>query len=406
MEYGDKKLSQPLNNTDSLCLTTNPTKRAGLIFQALPPMQRVAVLDPQGKPLMPTKPSRARRWLRDRKAVVVHNDLEVFCIQLVVKPSGHETQPIALGIDPGVLFSGVGLQSSKFTLFMAHFVLPFKSVTEKMTARRILRRVRRGRRINRNIPFQCRAHREKRFDNRRQNKLPPSIRASRQLELRVVKELLKIFLVSHIRYEYIKARTEKGIGKGFSPAMVGQKAMLEWLKQLRPTEVQEGWQTSILRQQLGLAKNKLDKSAQTPEAHANDGIALAASHFMSFERFHTANTRGHHWVGQVEVTPAPFRVIARPNLFRRQLHFENPVGDAPNHRKRKGGTVTPFGLRSGDKVRAEKAGKIYQGWVGGYTQTQKSKQVSIYDVNWKRIGQFSPNKVQMLQRSTRLCIAS
>ena len=181
--------------------------------------------------------------------------------------------------------------------------------------------------------------------------------------------------------------------------------MLEWLEQLRPTEVQEGWQTSILRQQLGLAKDKSDKSAQKPEAHAHHGITLGASHFMSFERFHTVNTRGHHWIGQVQVTPAPFRVIARPNLYRRQLYFENPVAGGTNHRKRKGGTVTPYGLRSGDLVKAEKAGKIYQGWIGGYTQTEKTKNVSVYDHNWKRIGQFSLNKVQLLQRSTRLCVA-
>lgn len=365
---------------------------------------RVPVLAPNGQPIMPTKPSRARRWVRDGKATVVHNNLNVFCIQLVVKPSGHETQPIALGVDPGKLFSGIGIQGSKFTLFMAHLVLPFKFVTEKMTSRRILRRARRGRRINRKVAFRNRAHREKRFDNRRQNKLPPSIRANKQLELRVVKELLQIYPISHIRYEYIKARTSDGKGKGFSPAMIGQKVMLQWLEQLRPTVVQEGWQTSILRQQLGLAKDKLDKSAQKPETHAHDGIALAASHFMSFEKFHTANTRGHHWIGQVQLTPSPFRIIARPNLYRRQLHFENPVSNAPNNRKRKGGTVTPFGLRSGDFVKAEKAGKIYQGWIGGYTQTEKTRNVSVYDHNWRRIGQFTPNKVELLQRSTRLCI--
>lgn len=239
--------------------------------------------------------------------------------------------------------------------------------------------------------FKSRAHREKRFDNRRQNKLPPSIRANKQLELRIVKELLTIFPISNIQYEVIKARTENGKGRGFSPAMVGQKVMLEWLQKLRPTEVQEGWQTSILRQQLGLSKDKSDKSAQKPSTHANDGITLAASHFMSFERFHTASTKGHRWNGQVQVTSAPFRIIARPNLYRRQLHFENPVSDAPNNRKRKGRTVTPFGLRSGDLVKGEKAGTVYQGWIGGYTQTEKTKNVSIYDHNWRRIGQFSPS---------------
>ncbi|BAZ69079.1 hypothetical protein NIES4106_38480 [Fischerella sp. NIES-4106] len=36
-------------------------------------MIRVPVLDKNGKPLMPTKPSRARRWLKEGKAKIVHN---------------------------------------------------------------------------------------------------------------------------------------------------------------------------------------------------------------------------------------------------------------------------------------------------------------------------------------------
>ena len=364
-------------------------------------MQRVPVLSPNGEPLMPTKSSRARRWLKEGKAKIVHNDLNVFCIQLLVEPSGNKTQTVALGLDPGKKFTGVGVQSARFSLFMAHLVLPFPEVTKKMSGRLILRRARRGRRINRKVPFHLRAHREKRFDNRKQNKLPPSIRANKELELRVTKELVKLFPITQITYEYVKARGDKG----FSPVMVGQKVMLEWLTQIAPTNTQEGWQTSILRQQLGLAKDKKNKEKQTPQTHAHDGIALAASNFMKFEKFHTNISHGHRWVGEITVTRAPFRVISRPNLFRRQLHFENPIPDAPNNRKRKGGTVTPFGFRSGDLVKAEKAGKTYMGWIGGYTQTDKTKNVSVYDHNWHRIGQFSLSKVKLLKRSSRLCIA-
>lgn len=362
---------------------------------------RVPVLDKNGKPLMPTKPSRARRWLKEGKAKVVHNDLNVFCIQLLVEPSGTDTQPIALGLDPGKKFTGTGVQSAKFTLFMAHLILPFPEITKKMSGRRILRRARRGRRINRKTPFSTRAHRQKRFDNRRQNKLPPSIRANKELELRTARELVKLFPITQITYEVVKAKGNKG----FSPVMVGQKIMLEWLNQIAPTNTQEGWQTSILRQQLGLAKDKQNKEKQIPETHAHDGIALAASNFMQFEKFHTYISHGHHWMGEVVITRAPFKVISRPNLFRRQLHFENPVKDAPGNRKRKGGTVTPFGFRSGDLVKAEKAGKIYVGWIGGYTQTGKTKNVSVYDHNWHRIGQFTPSKVKLLKRSSRLCVA-
>ncbi|MBD2604038.1 RRXRR domain-containing protein [Scytonema hofmannii FACHB-248] len=364
-------------------------------------MIRVSVLDKDGKPLMPTKPSRARRWLKEGKAKILHNDLNIFCIQLLVKPSGYNQQSIALGLDPGKKFTRVGVQSTKFTLFMAHLILPFPDVTKKMSGRLILRCARRGRRINRKVAFNKRAHRQKRFDNRKQNKLPPSIRANKELELRVTKELIKLFPVTQITYEYIKAKGDKG----FSPVMVGQKVMLQWLAEIAPTNTQEGWQTSILRQQLGLAKDKKNKEKQTPETHAHDGIALAASNFMRFEKFHTANARGHHWLGEVTVTSASFRVIARLRVFRRQLHFENPVKDVPGNRKRKGGTVTPFGLRSGDLVKAEKAGKVYIGWIGGYTQTAKTKNVSVYDHNWHRLGQFSPSKVLLIKRSTRLCVA-
>ncbi|BAY73351.1 hypothetical protein NIES23_61790 (plasmid) [Trichormus variabilis NIES-23] len=364
-------------------------------------MIRVPVLDESGKPLMPTKPSRARRWLKEGKAKIVHNNLNIFCLQLLVKPSNDDTQPIALGLDPGKKFTGIGVQSANFTLFMAHLILPFSDITKKMSGRLILRRARRGRRINRNAAFSKRAHRQKRFNNRKQHKLPPSIRANKELELRVTKELVKLFPITQITYEYIKAKGDKG----FSPVMVGQKVMLQWLEEIAPTNTQEGWQTSILRQQLGLAKDKKDKSKQIPETHAHDGIALAASNFMRFEKFHTANTRGYHWVGEVAVTSAPFRVISRLRVFRRQLHFENPVKDVPGNRKRKGGTVTPFGLRSGDLVKAEKAGVTYVGWIGGYTQTTKTKKVSVYDHNWHRLGQFSPFKVQLIKRSTRLCVA-
>jgi len=69
-------------------------------------------------------------------------------------------------------------------------------------------------------------------------------------------------------------------------------------------------------------------------------------------------------------------------------------------RRKYGGTVTRHELRKGDFVQAEKAGKIYRGWVSGDTD----RQISISGANWKRIGQFTASKVQLLQRNTGLIV--
>ncbi len=386
-------------------------------------MQRVPVLSPEGKPLMPTKASRARRWLKEGKAKVAYNDLGVFCVQLLQDPSGEETQPIAVGLDPGKHYSGIGVQSAKATLWTAHLMLPFKTIVERMELRRIMRRARRGRRINRTLPFEQRCHRQKRFSNRRKGKLPPSIRANRQLELRVIRELFKIYPISVTHYEKVMADVDRTSGRkgarsgvGFSPVMVGQSQMLEWLSQLAPVNVLSdassescvdfvkthlGWQrdgngTSQLRKWLGLEKNKSDKSKAEPATHAVDGVTLAAFEFIEWREWHTHNAKHGAWVGEVQITPAPFSIIRRPPISRRQLHLCVPAKGGK--RRKYGGTVTRHGVRKGDLVKATKAGRVYIGWCSGDT----AKAVSVSDINWKRLGQFTVSKVELLQRSTGL----
>ena len=106
-------------------------------------MLRVPVIDPEGKPLMPTKASRARRWIKEGKAVGKFNKTGQFYVQLLREPSDTNTQPIALGLDPGKHYSGIGVQSAKVTLWTGHLVLPFKHIRERMDNRRMMRRARR-----------------------------------------------------------------------------------------------------------------------------------------------------------------------------------------------------------------------------------------------------------------------
>lgn len=350
---------------------------------------------------MPTTPSRARKWIESGKAVKRWSDCGQFYVQLVVEPSGRETQDIVVGIDPGKKYSGIGVQSQKVTLYTAHLILPFQSVKDRMESRKIMRRARRGRRINRKIAFCLRAHRQKRFNNRRQAKLPPSIRANRQLELRIVSELCEIYPVAEIRYEYIKAdvdltsgRKKAHSGKGFSPVMVGQKWMLQQLKQFAPVVKVEGYQTALTRKYLGLEKNKTDKSKAEFNTHAVDGVALAASHFVEYRQYHKSGEDGADWFGSVSITLAPFYVISRPPYSRRQLHLMVPAKGGI--RRKYGGSVTRHGFRKGDLVNSPKG----IGYVSGDTE----KQVSVSDCGWRRLGQIAVSKITLIRRNNGLVV--
>uniref|UniRef100_A0A0C1QRD3 RRXRR domain-containing protein n=1 Tax=Tolypothrix bouteillei VB521301 TaxID=1479485 RepID=A0A0C1QRD3_9CYAN len=356
---------------------------------------RIPVVSKDGRPLMPTTPSRARRWIKDGKAIKRWSKLGVFYVQLTVDSSDTKTQPIVIGLDPGKLYSGVGVQSSKFTLLMLHLVLPFKTIKDRMEQRAMMRRGRRGRRINRKLPYIQRAHRQKRFDNRKQKKVPPSIRANKTLELRIVSEIAKLYPIQSIIVERVMARGDKG----FSPVMVGQLwlfSQIEDLLSIKPTIIQ-GWETSNLRKHLSLPKDKQDKSRQAPETHAVDGVTIAASRWVKYG-ITSINSMG--WKGQINITPSQFVIIKRPPVSRRQLHLMVPTKGGV--RRKYGGTVTRHDFRKGDYVEATQGSKTYRGWVSGDTE----KQVSVSDSTWRRLGQFTAKKVRLIQRSTGLIVLS
>lgn len=386
-------------------------------------MFRIAVVSSNGQPLMPTKPSRARKWVSSGRAIGKWSDLGVYYVQLLEKSSDTKTQPIVVGVDPGKSYSGIGVQSAKCTLLQLHLILPFGRVRARMEQRRLLRCSRRSRRINRDVPFKLRNHRQKRFDNRRQKgKLAPSIRASRQLEIRVVKEIASIYPVTAIGYEKVRAdvdltsgRKKARSGSCFSPVMVGQNWCICELSNIAPVYTREGWQrdgngTSQLRTALGLVKDKQNKSEAKPETHSVDGVALACGYFIEYVRFTGSNSHGYIWKGHVNVTSSLFKIVTRPGavrrgkeygVFRRQLHFEVPSSGGV--RKRKGGTITPWGFRVGDLARATKGKTESIGYIGGYSKANKV--VSLYDWQWKRIGQFSVSKTTLIRRSNGLCVA-
>ena len=76
----------------------------------------VYVINKHGKPLMPCKPSKARKLLKQKKAKVVRK--EPFTIQLLYGSYGYK-QEINLGVDCGSKTVGLSATTNQIELFSA-----------------------------------------------------------------------------------------------------------------------------------------------------------------------------------------------------------------------------------------------------------------------------------------------
>jgi hypothetical protein len=306
---------------------------------------------------MPAKTSRVRRWLKIGKAKIYQNDLGIFAVQLLQEPSGYNKQDVTIGIDPGSSFTGIAVQTRYITLMGLNLDLPREEISKRMVDRATLRRTRRGRRIKRNIPFKQRNHRSKRFDNRRQSKLPPSIRASKQLELRIVSELCKLYPISQIFVEVLT----KSDSPGFTRAAQGQNFLLEQLKTYCSViHKVEGFETSATREWLKLPKSK-NKAERSPSAHISDAIALASRGFIRYAPNTTGMQTGYYWKGKVQTTQFPFLLISRLGSRPRKMH---------DLTVKKGGVRDSYGgfnathpFKNGDYVEYATAKKIVRGYI-------------------------------------------
>ena len=74
----------------------------------------VFVVAYDNQPLMPTRWSKAKRWIAQRKATPFLKK-GLFCIRLNFEPTSRHTQDIAVGIDPGSKFEGFSAKSEAHT---------------------------------------------------------------------------------------------------------------------------------------------------------------------------------------------------------------------------------------------------------------------------------------------------
>ncbi len=159
---------------------------------------KVFVLSQEGKPLMPTTPRRARRWLTAKRARVVRQ--EPFTIRLRFATQEH-VQPAKVGVDTGSKVVGIAATTNGEVVFQAEVHLR-DDITQKMTQRRHYRRNRRGRKTR---------YRQPRYANRRRPTgwLPPSIRSKAEATVKAVCLVASFVPVCQVNVEVGRFDTQK-----------------------------------------------------------------------------------------------------------------------------------------------------------------------------------------------------
>ena len=318
----------------------------------------VPVVDRNNKPLMPTKPSRARKWIKRGKAIPFWKK-GIFCVRLNVEPSSRHIAPIAVGIDPGSKKEAFTVKSESHT----YLNIQADAVTwvkDAVKTRREMRRTRRGR----NTP--CR---KPRF-NCAKGGLAPSTKARWQWKLRICWWLKKIFPITDFVVEDIAAVTKKGKrrwNKSFSPLEIGKKWFYSELEKIGNIHTLKGYETKELRDGCGLKKSS-KKLAEIFNAHCVDSWVLANWH-----------VGGHILPDNKEML-----IVVPLRFHRRQLHALQP--SKGGKRRLYGGTRSE-GLKRGSYVNHPKYGVCY---VGGASKGKatKGQRISLHSLlNGKRLCQ-------------------
>ena len=179
----------------------------------------VPVKTKDGQQLMPTHAARARKLVKRGEATPYFNN-GIYCIRLNKEPSDRDTQEIAVGVDPGSKKEGFSVKSAAHTYLNVQ-ADAHNQVGKKVAKRRELRRSRRSRKCPN------RKNRTNRLANK--VRIPAGTRARWDWKLRILDWFSKLFPVTHVCVEDIKARTiahAKKWNTSFSPLEVANSGSI------------------------------------------------------------------------------------------------------------------------------------------------------------------------------------
>jgi hypothetical protein len=312
-----------------------------------------------GKPLMPCHPARARRLMRNGRAVMRYHK-GCFFIRLLDREDG-TVQDICLGIDPGSKREGFTVKSKSHT-YINHLADAVTWVKDTMEVRRNQRRTRRYRKTP------CRKCRYNR--KRRSGWIPPSTKSRWGWKLRVSKIIKVLYPIHSFMVENIAARSKprkRRWNASFSPLETGKKWFYGELSKLAPIETKQGYEVAAERKRLELVKTS-SKLEDTFSAHNIDSWVLA-----------NMKVGGHTKPDNINIT----RIIPL-QFHRRQLHYMQP---------KKGGLRTHYGTTKTGKftrgmlIKHKKHGICY---VGGYSEKTG---ISLHQISsGKRLTQYAKEK--------------
>ena len=326
----------------------------------------VPVKTKDGERLMPMPPARVRKLIKRREATP-YFDNGIYCIRLNKEPLERETQEIAVGVDPGSKKEGFTVKSESHTYLNVQ-ADAHNEVGKKVEKRRELRRGRRSRKCPN------RKNRTNRLANK--ERIPAGTRARWEWKLRILEWLSKMFPITHVCIEDIKARTiqrAKKWNQSFSPLEAGKQWFYTEVKKHWELHTLQGYETKEIRDRLGLQKSS-KKLAETFEAHCVDSWCLA-----------------YHTIGGKDIPDNTFIFCISPIPIRRcQLHRQNP--QKGGKRPRYGGT-TWNGLIKNTLVKHIKQGLTR---ISGFGK----KGIALYSLEGKRLCQNA--KAQDFKVLTRL----
>ena len=296
----------------------------------------VPVTSQTGQKLMPTRANKAGVLIKKGLATPYWSN-GIFCIRLNYATEDAYTQDIVVGVDPGSKKEGFTVTSESHTYLNVQ-ADAHRGVGKKVEKRRELRRSRRSRKCPN------RKNRTNRLANR--ERIPAGTRARWDWKLRILDWLSKVYPLTHVCVEDIKARTIERAKKwntSFSPLEVGKQWFYTEIRKQWQLLTLQGWETKEIRDRLGLKKSsdkarKTDTMSETFDAHCVDSWCLA-----------------YHTVGGSAVPDNTDLMCVSPiPIKRRELHRQQEAKGGK--RSRVGGTVLGQGLVKNTLIKHVKYG--------------------------------------------------